>query len=308
MEESENEIDDEATDNDSTDANIQKKCRSNPKNSLSITRSENFSRQNGDVEGHAEPFYVKKSGFKPKSSTHHGETVEREQKTPSAESKTELIQNTEADSTSKSLSIPSAKITTTDNKTGARPKTNLKEKRRKSKQKGKRPNEQDIIQVHPNEAEEKTNSTPSCLGDKKLSCTPKSETDIQSKLLPTPISRLRCHGNDLEGQENEIVVFSDCTKDLDNAALLELIQLYINDERYEEVKSNINEVVSRLDCEFYSMKPSADENTNHVQPTSQSHEAEMARQYKQCAVFLQKVFITLWQDLGMRIFIKSFTE
>jgi hypothetical protein len=52
-------------------------------------------------------------------------------------------------------------------------------------------------------------------------------------------------------------VFSDCTKDLDNAVLLELVQLYINDEKYEEVKSNIDQVVSRLNYEFYSMKPSA---------------------------------------------------
>jgi hypothetical protein len=157
MEESENEIDDEATDNDSTDVN----------------RSENASRQNGDVEGHA-PFHVEK----------------------------------------------------------------------------------------------------------------------------TPFSRLRCHVNDLEGQENEIVVFSDCTKDLDNATLLELVQLYIKDEKYEEVKSNIDQVVSRLDYEFYSMKPSAGENTNHVQPTSQNHDAEMAKQYKQCAVFLQKVYIYVLHYLG----------
>jgi hypothetical protein len=66
----------------------------------------------------------------------------------------------------------------------------------------------------------------------------------------TPFSRLRCHVNDLEDQENEIVVFSDSTKDLDNAALLELVQLYIKDEKYEEVKSSIDQVVSRLDCEF----------------------------------------------------------
>lgn len=279
MEESENEIDDETTDNDSKDANIQKKCRSNPKKGLSITRSKNVSRQNGDVESHAEPFYVEKSSVKPKSSTHHGETVEREQKTLSTESKSELIQNTEADSTSKSLSIPSAKISTAINKTGARPKSNLKENRHKSKRKGKQPNEQDITQVHPNEAEENTNSISSRSGEKKLAC--------------SPISRLRCHGNDLEGQENEIVVFSNCTKDLDNAALLELVQLYFNDEKYKEVKSNIDEVVSRLDSEFYSMKPSTGENINHVQPACQSHEAEMARQYKQCAVYLLEVCITL---------------
>ena len=114
--------------------------------------------------------------------------------------KVELIQNTEDESTSKSLSILSAKITTTDNKTGARPKSNLKENRRKSTRTCKRPMSK--IQVHPNEAEEKTNSTPSSLGDKKLACSPQSEFDIQSKLLSTPISRLCCHGNDLEGQEN----------------------------------------------------------------------------------------------------------
>ena len=121
--------------------------------------------------------------------------------------KVELIQNTEDESTSKSLSILSAKITTTDNKTGARPKSNLKENRRKSTRKCKQ-RRVSKIQVHLNEAEEKTNSTPSCLGDKKLACSPQSEFDIQSNLLSTPISRLCCHGNDLEGQENEIVVFS----------------------------------------------------------------------------------------------------
>ena len=114
--------------------------------------------------------------------------------------KVKLIQNTEDESTSKSLSILSAKITTTDNKTGARPKSNLKENRRKSTRKCKRPMSK--IQVHLNEVEEKTNSTPSCLGDKKLACSPQSEFYIQSKLLSTPISRLCCHGNDLEGQEN----------------------------------------------------------------------------------------------------------
>ena len=208
IEGSENKIDDEATDNDSTDVNIKKQCSSNLWKDRSLTIDGNFSIHNGDIEGHAEPFYAEKIGLKPKSSTLYGETVAREQHTSSAESKTELIQNRQDESTSKLLSILSSKITITDNKTGARPKSNLKDNRRKSKRKCKRPNEQDIIQIHPNDPEEKTKSTPSCLGDKKLVCSPQSESDIQSNLLSTPISRLRCHVNDLEGQEHEIVVFS----------------------------------------------------------------------------------------------------
>jgi hypothetical protein len=88
MEESENEIDDEATDNDSSDAISKKQCSSNLSKDRSLTIDGNFSKQNGDIEGYVEPFYAEKIGLKPKSSTLYGETVEREQNTSSAESRT----------------------------------------------------------------------------------------------------------------------------------------------------------------------------------------------------------------------------